>query len=132
MQTKLSKSYLYCGTFLMALAIVLLLLILTAESFAGHPGKVYEYTMVAVSVMVFIVVFINTVSKIKKEKSISLNNFILSCLRFVISTVMLGYAFTKLHHGHMYLSYSSLDSKLNDLSEFEMVWAFYGRFSAFQ
>src|SRR5688572_26141774 len=102
------------------------------ELIYGHAPALYLPAFWRLPWLTSVLSFVLVSRDLKRGRALKVESTILSILRFVLSTVMLGYAFTKLRNGHMYLSYFSLDNRLNDLSEFDSVWAFYGRFSAFQ
>jgi hypothetical protein len=132
--TEKSKShfYYYLGAFLVAFAVMLFALIFTFEILYGRNEKVYKIIMCALAAVVFASVFYFTWKALRTYHQRRLEYLIIGILRFVTSSVMLGYAFTKLSNGHMYASYAALDTRLTDLSDFETVWSFYGRYSSLQ
>jgi hypothetical protein len=127
-----SKAYYYLGALLVSIALIILVSFLTFETLYGQLGQVYVIGLVVFSLLVFAASFLITYRNLKRGEQARMETRTLSILRFVLSTVMLGYAFTKLHNGHMYQSYFSLDNRMNDLNDFDTVWSFYGRFSALQ
>ncbi len=126
------KLYYYTGTLLVAFALVLLVTISTVELLYGHAPVLYNSFIILFSAACFGGSFLITRHMLKKQKQAQLNYYLVAILRFVTSTVMLFYSFTKLYNGHMYQSYYALDSRLNDLNDFDTVWSFYGRYSSFQ
>lgn len=131
-EKKKSQFYYYLGAFLVAFAVMLFALIFTFELLYGRNEKIYKYTMSGLAVLVFAAVFYYSRKSLLAFRHRRLEYFIIGILRFVTSSVMLGYAFTKLSNGHMYASYAALDTRLTDLNDFETVWSFYGRYSSLQ
>lgn len=132
LHTAKSKAYYYLGSFFVSVAIFILISFLTFETLYGLMPGFYVAAIALLGAVILISFFIFSYRRLKKGLHAQLEDRILSILRFVLSTVMLGYSYTKLHHGHMYLSYFALDNRLNDHSDFDIVWSFYGRYSAFQ
>jgi len=131
-QPPMGKAYYYTGAFFVALALVLFMAVATIETLYGVLGNTYTIGFGVFSVLAFAGSFVLTHRAISAGKTEKAAYYITGVLRFVTSTVMLGYAFTKLSNGHMYASYAALDTKLNDLSDFDTVWSFYGRYSSLQ
>lgn len=131
MQSK-SKIFHLTGTLLVTLALVLLVSIFTLEMlYAGHE-QAYSIGLGVFAAAAFASSAAIAFRQLKRGRHAQLEYYNVGLLRFVTSTVMLGYAFTKLYNGHMYLSYSALDTRLNELSDFDTVWGFYGRYSSLQ
>src|ERR1044072_33000 len=121
-QAKKSKAYYYFGAVLVSIALILLVSVLTFETLYGIIGQAYVAGLIIISILIFISAFLLTYRNLKRGTQAGQEEWTLSTLRFVLSTVMLGYSYTKLHHGHMYQSYFSLDNRLNDLNDFDTVW----------
>ena len=131
-QPPMGKAYYYTGAFFVALALVLFMAVATMETLYGVLGNTYTIVFGIFAVFAFTGSFALTHRAIRAGKKQQTAYYITGILRFVTSTVMLGYAFTKLNNGHMYASYAALDTRLNDLSDFDTVWSFYGRYSSLQ
>jgi hypothetical protein len=129
---KHSAAYSVTGALLVAFSLVLFDSIFTFESFFGGSEETYIAFIIAFTVIVFTAALVFTRRQLKRSRQAQLEYYTVGILRFVTSSVMLGYSFTKLHNGHMYLSYAALDTRLNELNDFDTVWGFYGRYSSFQ
>jgi hypothetical protein len=127
-----SPFYYYLGAFLVAFALLLFALIFTFELLYGRNEKLYKVVMCVFTLLVFTSVFYYTRKALYRYQHKRVEYFVIGILRFVTSSVMLGYSFTKLSNGHMYASYAALDTRLTDLNDFETVWSFYGRYSSLQ
>lgn len=126
------RGYYFAGSLLAALALNLLLLFSTLEIFYGQNRRLYTTVFGAIALCIFAGFLVLTRRQLKNDRVARLEDINLSVLRYVTGAVMLGYSFTKLFNGHMYASYAALDSRLNDLSDFDTVWSFYGRYSSMQ
>jgi hypothetical protein len=126
-----SRVYYYIGVFLATCGIMLFVSLFMLGAIINNAGALKTYAA-SLAVCILLVPAGVTIFFIRKKRTAALEYSTMIILRAVLFFTMMLYASAKLVNGQLNVFYYALDTRLNDLDDIFLVWAFYGKSSICQ